>query len=192
MVGDAEGGVERADRGEEADGALPLRAGEADEGAEAGKVGMDGCAVVLEHDRKRHGAGKAVGDAVKPAEGVGDGVDVADACACEGAAGVEGGAEHPLARGEGLSVAAGDGEITENIAHGGLRERAGLARVVVKAQVGLDRVGEGVHARLRGDGGRERERERGVEDGVAGDQAEVADGVFTVLLSGDDGGDGGL
>lgn len=32
----------------------------------------------------------------------------------------------------------------------------------------------------------------GVEDGVAGDQAEVADGVFTVLLSGDDGGDGGL
>ena len=53
-------------------------------------------------------------------------------------------------------------------------------------------MGEGVHARLRGDGGRERERERGVEDGVAGDQAEVADGVFTVLLSGDDGGDGGL
>ena len=76
--------------------------------------------------------------------------------------------------------------------HGGLRERAGLARVVVKAQVGLDRVGEGIHARLRGDGGRERERERGVEDGIAGDQAEVADGVFTVLLSGDDGGDGGL
>ena len=101
-------------------------------------------------------------------------------------------AEHPLARGEGLAVAAGDGEITENVAHGGLRERAGLARVVVKAQVGLDRVGEGVHARLRGDGGRERERERGVEDGIAGDQAEVADGVFTVLLSGDDGGDGGL
>ena len=153
---------------------------------------MDGCAVVLEHDRKRHGAGKAVGNAVKPAESVGDGVDVADACAREGAAGVEGGAEHPLARGEGLAVAAGDGEITENVAHGGLRERAGLARVVVKAQVGLDRVGEGVHARLRGNGGRERERERGVEDGIAGDQAEVADGVFTVLLSGDDGGDGGL
>lgn len=31
--------------------------------------------------------------------------------------GVEGGAEPPLARGEGLAVAAGDGEITENIAH---------------------------------------------------------------------------
>lgn len=46
----------------------PLRAGEPDEGAEAGRRGWDGCAVVLEHDRKHHGAGKAVGNAVKPAE----------------------------------------------------------------------------------------------------------------------------
>ena len=63
-VGDAEGGIERTDRGNKALRALSLRAGEADEGAEAGKARPDGCALVLEHDRKRHGAGKAVGNAV--------------------------------------------------------------------------------------------------------------------------------
>lgn len=53
-------------------------------------------------------------------------------------------------------------------------------------------MGERVHACLRGDGGREREGEGWVENGIAGDEAEVADGVFAVSLTCDNGGDGGL
>ena len=99
--------------------------------------------------------------------------------------------KHRRAVGQGRAVAVRALKVRKDGHNGALRERAGLAGVIKAAQVRFDRVRQRVHARLRRDARRQAGGERGVQNGIARDEAEVGDGILVVPVR-HDGGDGRL
>ena len=163
MVGDAHAGVHCADFGDERLGerffALAL---EADKCGKTGKARIGRFAVIFEHEGKQHRVCKAVGYTVEPAERVGDGVHIADACARERRACVERGLQHRRAVGERRAIAVRALQMREDGDDGMFREQARLLRVVKAAQVRLDRVRQRVHTGFRRDVWRQADGQRGV------------------------------
>ena len=107
-----------------------------------------------------------------------DGVDVADARAREGEARLIRRGEHRLPRPEVPAVAADLRQVAEDSRDRPLGHAPRLGGVVEAADIGLDRVRQGVHARLRRHVRRQARRERRVEHRRLRNQAEVIDGVF--------------
>ena len=104
----------------------------------------------LQYMGQHHGVAQPVGNAVTRAQVVGDGVHIADQGLGNGQAAVVGGQRHGLARLQVVAIAAGNGQVLEHHARGSQPVKVGL-RIAEAAYVGLDRVGEGVHAGGRGD-----------------------------------------
>ena len=141
---------------------------------------------------QQDGVGPAVGDVVGGAQLVGQGVVDAQKGVGEGHAGDAGGVVHPL---PGLLVGAvvvGPLQVLEHHADG----VEGQAVGVVGGQhrnIGLDGVGQNIHAGVGGHRLGHRHDELGVHDGHVGGEFVVGQGVLdVVLLVGDDGEGGDL
>ena len=169
--------------------ACALKAADA---GELGELRVRGGPVGAQDVGEDDGVRQAVRRAVEAAQAVGDAVDVSDVAAGEGDAGGIRGREHVAA---GVLVVAVEIRLVEVVvdqAHGLDGGGAGVG-VRAAADVGLDGVGERVHAGLRRDGGREPDGEARVVHGVARDEHEVVDGVLVVRgRVGDHGGQGDL
>ena len=150
---------------------------------------VDRGAVVLQHNGQEDGVCKPVPHVIEPAERVRDGVDVADARAREGEARLIRRGEHRLPRPEVPAVAADLRQVAEDSRDRPLGHPPRLGSIVEPADIGLDCVRQGVHARLCRHILRQARRERRVEHRRLRNQAEVIDGVFVVVAAGHDGGD---
>ena len=153
---------------------------------------MAAVAVAFQHHREDHRVSQAVGNAVLPAQGVGQCVNIPHIGAGEGHPSAVGRPEHPL---PGLQVAAvlhRPAQVAHNQRHRLLGHGPGQL-VGGVADVGLHRVGQRVHAGGGGDHGRQAQGQLGIQHRAEGNQRKVIDGILVVGFAvGDDGGQGGL
>ena len=164
--------------------------------ADLGKLGktlVGGGAILAHYMGQNGGHCKAVGNAVKTAESVANGVDIANAAAGEASSCEEAGALHILSGFHVVAVAVSGEEIIIDELNCVLRQLLFKLSAVSPVGVAFNGVAKSIHTGGGGYEGGQTAGKLGVKNCVIGDKVGVIDGCLVVGGGvGDNGGNGGL